>query len=64
MVGPQHETQGVKRKKLPAQSHTQVVAVLVGMLTKKKKTEHGGMDSDPFLFQILSPSICFLHCIY
>ncbi len=64
MVGPQHETQGAKRKKLPAQSRTRVVAVPVGMLTKKKKVEHRGMDSDPFLFWILSPSIRFLHHIY
>ena len=64
MVGPQHETQGVIREKLLAQSHTRVVAVLVGMLMRTKKTEHRGMDSDPFLFQILSPSIRFLHHIY
>ena len=64
MVGPRHETQGAKWEKLPAQSRTRVVAVPVRMLTRKKKTEHGGMDSDLFLFRILSPSICFLHHIY
>ena len=64
MVGPRHETQGVKREKLPAQLRTQVVAAPVGMLTRKKKMEHGGMDSNPFLFQILSPSIRFLHHTY
>ncbi len=63
MVVPQHETQGAKWKKLSAQLRTRVVAVPVGML-KKRKTEHRGMDSDPFLFRILSPSIRFLHRIY
>ncbi len=64
MVGPRHKTQGAIREKLPAQSRTRVVAVPVGMLMRKKKMEHGGMDSDPFLFRILSPSIHFLHHIY
>ncbi len=64
MVGAQHETQGVIREKLLAQSRTRVVAVPVGMLMRTKKTEHRGMDSDPFLFRILSPSIRFLHHIY
>ncbi len=64
MVGPRHETQGAIREKLPAQLRTWVVAVLVGTLMRTKKMEHGGMDSDPFLFRILSPSIRFLHHIY
>ncbi len=64
MVGPRHETQGAKWEKLLAQLRTRVVAAPVGMLMRKKKTEHGGMDSDPFLFRILSPSIRFLHHIY
>ncbi len=37
MVGPQHVTHGAKREKLLAQSRTQMVAVLVEMLTGKKK---------------------------
>ena len=64
MVGPQHVTHGAKREKLPAQSHTLVVAALVRTLTRKKKKEHGGMDSDPFLDRILSPSILFRRHIY
>ncbi len=64
MVGPRHETQGAIWEKLPAQLHTRVVAVPVGTLMRTKKMEHGGMDSNPFLFRILSPSIHFLHHIY
>ena len=64
MVGPQHVTRGAKWEKLPAQSRTQVVAVPVETLTRKKMTEHGGMDSDPFLDRILSPSIHFRYRIY
>ena len=64
MVGPQHVTHRVKWEKLPAQSCTQVVAALVKMLTRKKMMEHGGMDSDPFLDWILSPSIHFRYRIY
>ena len=64
MVGPQHVTRGAKREKLPAQSCTQVVALPVEMLMRKKMMEHGGMDSDPFLDRILSPSIHFQYRIY
>ena len=61
MVGPQHVTHG---EKLLAQSCTQVAAVLVEMLMGKKKMKHGGMDSDPFLCQIPSPSSHSQHHIY
>ena len=64
MVGPQHVTHGAKQEKLPAQSRTQVVAAPVEMLTRKKTAEHEGMDSDPFLDRILSPSIHFRYRIY
>ncbi len=57
MVGPRHETKGAKQVKSPAQLRTLIVAVPVEML--KKKTEQRGMDSNPFRFQIQSPSTCF-----
>ncbi len=56
MVGPRHITHEAKWEKLLAQLRTQIVVVLVEMLTEKKKMKHGGMDSDPFLCQIPSPS--------
>ena len=63
MVGPRHVTHEAKQEKLPAQSRTQVAAVLVETLTGKKK-KHGGMDSDPFLYRIPSPSSHSQHHIY
>ena len=63
MVGPRHVTHEAKQEKLPAQLRTQVVAVLVETLMGKKK-KHGGMDSDPFLYQIPSPSSHSQHHIY
>ncbi len=64
MVGPRHVTHGAKQEKLLAQSHTRVVAALVETLTRKKKMEHGGMDSNLFLCRILSPSSHSQHHIY
>ncbi len=63
MVGPQHVTHEVQQEKLPAQSRTRVAAVLVETLMGKKK-KHGGMDSDPSLYRIPSPSSHSQHHIY
>ncbi len=64
MVGPRHVTHKAKREKLPAQLPTRVAAVLVEMLTGKKRKKHGGMDSDLLLYRILSPSSHSQHHIY